>query len=45
MVQANLKITKKVMKKTRGGKAESNMNKGDKKNNLTRTWSWDLMLA
>jgi hypothetical protein len=37
MVQANLKIVKKAMKKSRGGKAESGVNKGDKKNNLTRT--------
>jgi hypothetical protein len=36
MVQANLKVTKKAMKKSRGGKVESGMNKGDKKNNLTR---------
>jgi hypothetical protein len=39
MVQANLKVTKKTMKKNRGGKAESDTNKGDKNNNLTRTWS------
>jgi hypothetical protein len=37
MVQANLKVTKKAMKKSRGEKAETGTNKGDKKNNLTRT--------
>jgi ribosomal protein L19E len=45
MVQANLKIIKKAMKKSRGRKAGSGANKGDKKNNLTKTWSWDPMLA
>ena len=35
MVQANPKITEKSMKKS-SRKAESNMDKGDKKNNLTR---------
>jgi hypothetical protein len=37
MVQDNLKVTKKAMKKSRGGKAEIGTNKGDKKNNPTRT--------
>ena len=37
MVQANPKIIEKAMKKSRGRKAESSMDKGDKKNNLTRT--------
>ena len=45
MVQANPKITEKSMKKSRSRKAESSTDKGDKKNNLTRTWSWDPMLA
>ena len=45
MVQANPKITEESMKKSRSRKAESSMDKGDKKNNLTRTWSWDSMLA
>ena len=45
MVQANPKITEKSVKKSRSRKAESGTDKGDKKNNLTRTWSWDLMLA
>ena len=45
MVQANLKITEKSMKKSRSRKAKSSTDKGDKKNNLTRTWSWDPMLA
>jgi hypothetical protein len=37
MAQANLKIIKKTVKKSRGGKAKSGVNKGDKKNNVTRT--------
>jgi hypothetical protein len=37
MFQGNLKVTKKVMEKSRGGKAESSLNEGNKKNNLTRT--------
>jgi hypothetical protein len=45
MIQSNLKVTKEAMKKSRGGKTEFGMNEGDKKNNLTRTWSWDPMLA
>ena len=45
MVQANPKIIEKSMKKSRSRKAESSTDKGDKKNNLTRTWSWDPMLA
>ena len=45
MVQANPKIAEKLMKKGRGGKAKSSANERDKKNNLTRTWSRDPMLA
>ena len=45
MIQANPKIAEKLMKKGRGGKAKSSANERDKKNNLTRTWSRDLMLA
>ena len=45
MIQANPKIAKKSMKKSRSRKAESSTDKGDKKNNLTRTWSRDPMLA
>ena len=45
MVKANPKITEKPMKKRRSRKAESSTDKRDKKNNLTRTWSWDPMLA
>ena len=45
MVQANPKIAKKLMKKSRGGKAKSSTNERDKKNDLTRTWSRDPMLA
>ena len=37
MVQANPKITEKPMKKGGSRKAESGTDKGDKKNNLTRT--------
>ena len=33
------------MKKGRGGKAKSSVNERDKKNDLTRTWSRDPMLA
>ena len=45
MVQANPKIAEKLMKKGRGGKAKSSANERDKKNDLTRTWSRDPMLA
>ena len=45
MVQANPKITEKSMKKSRSRKAESGTDKEDEKNNLTRTWSRDPMLA
>ena len=41
MVQANPKIVEKSMKKRRSGKAEPSTDKGDEKNDLTRTWSWD----
>ena len=36
MVQANPKIVEKSVKKGRSRKAESDTDKGDKKNNLTR---------
>ena len=45
MVQANPKIAEKLMKKSRGRKAKSSTNERDKKDDLTRTWSRDLMLA
>ena len=45
MVQANPKIAEKLMKKSRGGKAKSSANERDKKNDLTKTWSRDPMLA
>ena len=45
MVQTNPKITKKLMKEGGSRKAKSDTNKGDEKNNLTRTWSRDPMLA
>ena len=37
MVQADPKITKKSMKEGESRKAKSSMDKGDEKNNLTRT--------
>ena len=45
MVQTNPKITEKLMKEGESRKAKSSTDKGDKKNNLTRTWSRDPMLA
>ena len=45
VVQANPKIVKKSVKKGRSRKAETGTEKGDEKNNLTRTWSRDPMLA
>ena len=45
MIQANSKIAEKLMKKGRGRKAKSSTNERDKKNDLTRTWSRDPMLA
>ena len=45
MVQANSKITKKSMKEGRSRKAKTGTDKGDKKKDLTRTWSKDPMLA
>ena len=45
MVQNNPKITEKLMKEGGSRKAKSSTDKEDKKNNLTRTKSGDLMLA
>ena len=45
MVKANPKIAEKSVKKSGSRKAESDTDKGDEKNNLTRTWSRDPMLA
>ena len=45
MVQTNPKITKKSMKEGESRKAKSSTDKGDEKNNLTRTWSRDPMLT
>ena len=45
MIQANPKIAEKLVKKSRSQKAESGTDKGDEKNNLTRTWSGDLVLV
>ena len=45
MVQADPKITEKSMKEGRSRKAKSSTDKGDEKNDLTRTWSRDPMLT
>ena len=45
MVQANPKITEKSMKEGRSTKEKSSTDKGDEKNDLTRTWSRDPMLT
>ena len=45
MGKANPKIVEKSVKKSGSRKAESGTDKGDEKNNLTRTWSRDPMLA
>ena len=45
MVQTNPKITKKLMKEGGSRKAKSGTDKGDEKDNLTRTWSRDPMLT
>ena len=45
MVQINPKITKKLMKEGGSRKAKTGTDKGDEKDNLTRTWSRDPMLA
>ena len=45
MVQSNPKIIKESMEEGRSGKAESSTDKGDKEDDLTRTWSRDPMLA
>ena len=37
MIQANLKIAEKLMKKGRSRKAKSSTNEGDEKNDITRT--------
>ena len=45
MIQANPKIVEKWMKKGGARKTKSSTNEGDEKNDLTRTWSWDPVLA
>ena len=45
MVQSNPKIIKESMEEGRSSKAKSITDEGDKKNDLTRTWSRDPMLA
>ena len=45
MIQTNPKIAEKLVKKSKSRKVESGTDKGDEKNNLTRTWSRDPMLA
>ena len=45
MVQINPKITKKLMKEGGSRKAKSSPDKGNEKDNLTRTWSRNPVLA
>ena len=45
MIQANPKIAEKLMKKGGSRNAKSSTDEGDEKNDLTRTWSRDPMLA
>ena len=45
MIQANPKIAEELTKESRSRKAKSGMDKGDEKDNLTKTWSRDPMLA
>ena len=45
MVQANPKVIEKPMKEGRSRKAKTSTDKRDKKNDLTRTWSRNPMLA
>jgi hypothetical protein len=45
MIKTNPKILEETMKKGRGGQAETDPNKRDKQDNLTRTRSRNLMLA
>ena len=45
VIQANPKIDKKPMKKSRSREAKSSIDKGNEENDLTRTWSRDPMLA
>ena len=45
MIQANPKIVEKLMKKGGGRKAKSSTDERDEKNDLTRTWRRDSMLA
>ena len=45
MVQTNPEITKKLVKKGGSKKAKSGVDKGNKKDNLTRTRSRNPMLA
>ena len=45
MVQTNPKITKKLMKEGGSRKAKSGVDKVNEEDNLTRTQSWNPMLA
>jgi hypothetical protein len=45
MVQSNVEIIKKMREESKSRDTESSTDKGHKENNLTRTWSRDLMLA
>jgi hypothetical protein len=45
MIKTNPKILEEMMKKSRGGQAETSPNKRDKQDDLTRTKSRNPMLA
>ena len=45
MVQTNPKITKKLMNEGGSRKSKTGTDKRDKKDDLTKTWSRDPMLA
>ena len=45
MIQGNPKIIKESVEEGRCRKVESSTDKGDKEDDLTRTWSRDPMLA
>jgi hypothetical protein len=45
MIKTNPQILEEMMKKSRGGQAETDTNKRDKQDNLIRTRSRNLMLV